>query len=54
MSVKRRYLVLINTSNSSVFDKFYDYFQYATCDFVMIDSEAFIIDSYLDASELTN
>ena len=54
MRAIRRYLVIIETNHASVFDKFYDYFQYSTCNFVMIDGEAFLIDSYLEPVEIVN
>ena len=44
----RRYLVLLNTRNGAEFDRFLDYFRYATVNYAMVDSEACLIDSYSD------
>lgn len=52
MATKRKYIVLIETFHSSTFDKFFDYIKYATCNYVAIDPEAFIIESYLGVRDL--
>lgn len=52
MSTVKRYLILIETFHSSVFDRFYDYCKYSTCNFVMLDGESFLIDSYLNIQDL--
>ena len=44
----RRYLVLLNTRNSAEFDRFFDYFRYATVNYAFVDGEACLIDSYSD------
>ncbi len=50
----RRYLVLVNTRNSTEFDRFYDYCRYATVNYVMVDGEAFLIDSYSSPNDIAN
>ena len=51
MRFRKRYLILVECSGS-VRERFYDYLQYQV-NFCMIDSTAFMIDSYLDPDELT-
>ena len=54
MSQRRRYIVLVSTSNGTQYDRVLDYIKYATCNYVIADPEAFIIDSYLSPRELVD
>lgn len=54
MSQKRKYIVLIETDNAAEYDRVYDYMKYATCNYAMIDPDAYLIESYLSPSDLTD
>ena len=51
MRFKGRYLVIIEATTSEM-SRFYDYLQYQV-NFVMVDAQAFMIDSWMTPDELT-
>ena len=48
----RRYIVLVNTQSSSVYDRIFDYCRYQTVNYVAFDGEGFLIDSYASPGEI--
>ena len=48
----RRYILLINTQSSTIFQKVFDYCRYQTVNYARYDTDGFLIDSYSSPSEI--
>lgn len=54
MSQKRKYIVLLNARSGDEWDKFFNYAKYSTCNYALVDPDAYLIESYLSPSDIVD